>query len=215
MIGQQSHEFEMLWDTLFTRCEQSLPLPLYERLLSVFLEAFSKDAPTPQRFLVTGHMVVQGGHAVVTPHHLRIASAAHARPREAGEYLLLDCGKPVDSMAELEVALVASSTPQISPTWERNADADTDYLDPARRNRVECDSPLAGPNRGAAQRGRAASGGSRCRTPVPAGGRNRSGLQQRSRAGAGDGGDYRGPDRQTADAGQPVTRESTWGNGKG
>ncbi len=105
MIGQQCPEFEMLWDVLFTRCEQGLPAPLYDRLLHAFLDAFSTAAPVPQRFLVTGHMVVKGGHTVVTPNHLRIASAAHARPREAGEYLLLDCGQPIDSMAELEVAL--------------------------------------------------------------------------------------------------------------
>jgi hypothetical protein len=105
MLSQQSHEFELLWDMLFTHCEQALPLPLYERLLAVFLETFSQGAPAPQRFLVTGHMVVVGGHAVVTPQHLRLASAAHAQPREAGEYLLIDFGRPVESMAELEASL--------------------------------------------------------------------------------------------------------------
>jgi Calcineurin-like phosphoesterase len=101
MISQQSKEFELLWDMLFTRCEQGTPLPLYERILETFLEKFSEGAPAPQRFLVTGHMVVKGGHAVVTPQHLRIASAAHARPREAGEYLLMDFGKPIETMDNL------------------------------------------------------------------------------------------------------------------
>jgi hypothetical protein len=105
MISQQSREFELLWDMLFTRCEQTLPPPLYERLLSVFLETFSRGAPVPQRFLVTGHMAVLGGHTVVTPQHLRLASAAHARPREAGEYLLIDFGRLVESMANLEASL--------------------------------------------------------------------------------------------------------------
>jgi hypothetical protein len=50
-------------------------------------------------------MSVQGGHCVVTPQHLRIASATHARPREAGQYLLLDLGQQVDSMKTLEQAL--------------------------------------------------------------------------------------------------------------
>ncbi len=102
MIGQQSQDFELLWDTLFTRCELGMPPPMYDRMLTVYLEAFSKGAPAPQRFLVTGHMPIEGGHAVVTERHLRIASGAHAHPREAGQHLLLDAGKPVQSMTELE-----------------------------------------------------------------------------------------------------------------
>jgi hypothetical protein len=114
MISQQSREFELLWDMLFTRCEQTLPLPLYERLLSVFLETFSKGAPAPQRFLVTGHITVVGGHIAVTPQHLRLASAAHAQPREAGEYLLIDFGRPVESMATLEASLGTVFEPHAS-----------------------------------------------------------------------------------------------------
>ncbi len=105
MISQQSREFELLWDALFTRCEQGIPMPLYERLLQSFLDAFSEDAPAPQRFLVTGHIAVKGGHRVVSPQHLRIASAAHAHPREAGEYLLLDMGTPISSMDALAQGL--------------------------------------------------------------------------------------------------------------
>ncbi len=105
MISQQSREFELLWDILFTRCELGLPLPLYQRTLSTFLDAFSADAPTHQRFLVTGHIPVNGGHTIVTDTHLRIASAAHARPREAGEYLMIDFSKPVENMAALESML--------------------------------------------------------------------------------------------------------------
>jgi hypothetical protein len=105
MISQKSHEFTVLWDALFSRCEQGIPMPIYERLLSAFLDMFSQGAPAPQRFLVTGHIGVKGGHRVVTPQHLRIASAAHAKPRESGEYLLLDCASPVDSMETLEQGL--------------------------------------------------------------------------------------------------------------
>lgn len=101
MIGQESREFEFLWDALFTRCEISLPMPLYQTLLNRFLETLSKDAPTPQRFLVTGHIPVKGGHKVVTDKHLRIATATHAQPRNAGQHLLLDLGKPVTSMDDL------------------------------------------------------------------------------------------------------------------
>jgi hypothetical protein len=106
MLGQESKEFELLWGALFTRCEQGVPLVLYERLLSVFLDTLSQGAPAPQRFLVTGHLPVKkGGYEVVTKQHIRLASATHARPRETGQYLLLDFGKPVEAMADLEQAL--------------------------------------------------------------------------------------------------------------
>ncbi len=106
MLGQESKEFELLWDALFTRCEQGVPLVLYERLLSVFLDTLSQGAPAPQRFLVTGHLPVKkGGHEIVAKQHIRLASAAHARPRETGQYLLLDFGKPVEAMADLEQAM--------------------------------------------------------------------------------------------------------------
>jgi hypothetical protein len=101
MISQQSREFELLWDILFTRCELGLPMQIYQRTLTTFLDAFSVNAPATQRFLVTGHIPVSGGHAVVSDNHLRIASAAHARPREAGQYLLIDLSTPIDNMASL------------------------------------------------------------------------------------------------------------------
>jgi Calcineurin-like phosphoesterase len=101
MISKESKEFELLWDALFTRGEQSVSMALYERLLAVFLEALSYDAPAPQRFLVSGHLDIEGGHKTVTDQHLRLASAAHALPREAGQYLLLDFGQPVTSMDTL------------------------------------------------------------------------------------------------------------------
>ena len=82
-----------------------MPPQMYERLLSVFLQTYSEDAPAPQRFLVTGHMRTDGGHTVVAENHLRIASSAHATPREAGQYLLLDFGKPVESMDMLVASL--------------------------------------------------------------------------------------------------------------
>src|SRR5262249_38078653 len=105
MISKESKEFELLWDMLFTRCEQQVPMALYTRLLKAFLEAMSVGAPAPQNFLVTGHIPVKGGYAIVTDHHLAIASAAHATPREAGQYLLLDFGKPIESMEDLLVSL--------------------------------------------------------------------------------------------------------------
>jgi hypothetical protein len=38
---------------------------------------------------------------VVTPQQLRVASATHAHPREAGQYSLIDFGKPIESMDKL------------------------------------------------------------------------------------------------------------------
>jgi len=105
MIGQGNKDFELLWDILFTRCEDGMTMKLYERTLATFLEALSVGAPAPQRFLVTGHIGVAGGHKIVTPQHLRLASAAHAHPREAGQFLLIDCGRPVESMDVLERSL--------------------------------------------------------------------------------------------------------------
>ena len=105
MITHESQDFELLWDALFTRCEQDVLPQLYERLVTVFLQTYSEDAPALQRFIVTGHMRVEGGHAVVTENHLRLASAAHATPREAGQYLLIDFAKPIDSMETLVASL--------------------------------------------------------------------------------------------------------------
>ncbi len=105
MITHESQDFELLWDALFTRCEQDVLPQLYERLVTVFLQTYSEDAPALQRFIVTGHMRVEGGHTVVTENHLRLASAAHASPREAGQYLLIDFAKPIDSMETLVASL--------------------------------------------------------------------------------------------------------------
>jgi Icc-related predicted phosphoesterase len=105
MLTKQSHEFEVLWDALFTRCEYATPEPLYSRLLATFLQTFSDGAPALQRYIVTGHIVVEGGHDIVNLQQLRLASATHARPREAGQYMLLDFGKPVSSMDDLVQSL--------------------------------------------------------------------------------------------------------------
>jgi hypothetical protein len=58
-----------------------------------------------QRVLVTGHVVVPGGHLIVNERHLRLASAAHARPREAGQYLLFDAARPIQNAEELQANL--------------------------------------------------------------------------------------------------------------
>jgi hypothetical protein len=101
MISEHSREFEVLWSALFTRCEKELSPALYERILGKFLETLSVGASATQRVLVTGHIDVLGGHQLVTPSHLRLASAKHALPREVGEYLLFDAAQPVESAEEL------------------------------------------------------------------------------------------------------------------
>ena len=97
MISEHSREFEVLWGALFTRCEKELSAQLYARILDKFMETLSVGALAPQRFLVSGHLDVDGGHQWVTPNHLRLASAKHAQPRDAGEYLLFDVGAAVES----------------------------------------------------------------------------------------------------------------------
>ncbi len=95
-------DFGLLWETFFTRNEQdSGGEGAYRETASRFLEVWSAGAPAPQKALVAGHIAVHGGYHLVNPHHLRIASWAHAHPREAGVYLLLDCAAPVDSAADL------------------------------------------------------------------------------------------------------------------
>lgn len=101
MISQQSQEFKLLWTALFTQNERGLPDSTYTSVCDEFLAAFSVDAPAPQRAVVSGHIGTPGGHTLVNRHHLRLSSAAHAHPREAGEYLLLDCAHPVHSAASL------------------------------------------------------------------------------------------------------------------
>jgi hypothetical protein len=95
---------QLLWPVLFTRCEQEYGLADYR----IFLEALLTELSTeffPQQFLVAGHMPVAKGHQVVAKQHLRLASAHHATPREAGRYLLFDAARPVNRMTELLAGL--------------------------------------------------------------------------------------------------------------
>ena len=88
--------FNLLWSTLFSRNENEFPNDMrrvvdYAQAVEQFLEAMSAQVPAyPQHIVVSGHITVNGGHQVVDDYHLRIASYEHARPRDAGEYLILD-----------------------------------------------------------------------------------------------------------------------------
>lgn len=102
LIAQRSREFAVLWDALFTHNELGLTEYGYVQQVREFLAAFSEGAPAPQGVMVSGHIVTPlGGYVLVNRHHLRLSSAAHARPREAGRYLLLDCARPVYAANEL------------------------------------------------------------------------------------------------------------------
>ncbi len=102
LISRQSQPFHLLWETMTTQNEIGLTEFAYVQACQKFLAAFSTGAPSPQRVLVSGHMVTpMGGYALVNRFHLRLSSGTHARPREAGLYLVLDCAKPVRSANEL------------------------------------------------------------------------------------------------------------------
>ncbi|MBN1681710.1 MAG: metallophosphoesterase [Anaerolineae bacterium] len=102
MVGQQTPEVQILWDALFTQNEIGLTNDTYKTGCQAFLAAFAAEAPANQHAVVSGHIITpSGGHQLVNNYHLRVSSAAHARPRKAGCYLLLDCAQPVQDARDL------------------------------------------------------------------------------------------------------------------
>lgn len=100
-VASNFQEWTILWDFLFNRCEAGLSASFYQEVVRRFLKAFS--SPTvPQQVLLTGHIAVRGGYALVTDEHLRLASWAHATPNKAGCFVLFDAAHPVTGAAELE-----------------------------------------------------------------------------------------------------------------
>lgn len=105
LIAQEA-EFSLLWDALFTQCEFGLNEMAYVQVTRDYLAAFSKGAPAPLHVVVSGHIVIpMGGYAMINRMHFRLASAAHARPREAGCYLLLDCAQTIGAANTLSAGL--------------------------------------------------------------------------------------------------------------
>ncbi|GAB4570626.1 MAG: hypothetical protein Kow0077_05180 [Anaerolineae bacterium] len=104
-LNHSDPEFELLWDTFFTRNEHAHGVETYARLLEAYLHTWSAGAPAPQVALVSGHIPVYGGHQIVAGRQLRLASRGHANPPDAGLYLLLDCGRPVESAEQLIASL--------------------------------------------------------------------------------------------------------------
>ncbi|NJN67643.1 MAG: hypothetical protein HC884_13490 [Chloroflexaceae bacterium] len=97
-------DFNLVWDLLFTRCEQTHELALYDGMVELMLHQLSAGF-APQQVLVAGHMNTPGGHRVVGSRHLRLSSAKNAQPREAGQYLLFDAAHPVRGIDDLRRGL--------------------------------------------------------------------------------------------------------------
>jgi hypothetical protein len=95
---------ELLWPALFTRNEQQYGSTDYGIFLDALLQALSADF-SPQHTLVAGHIPVRGGYEIVAKRHFRLASAEHANPNHAGNYLLFDSAQPVQKAEKLRSGL--------------------------------------------------------------------------------------------------------------
>jgi hypothetical protein len=95
---------QLLWPALFTRCEQEFGVADYAIFLDALLQVASLDF-YPQHMLVAGHITVKGGYQLVAKRHVRLASGHHAKPREAGHYLLFDTAQPPANVQSLLLGL--------------------------------------------------------------------------------------------------------------
>lgn len=101
MLSQNEDEFEFLWDVLFARNEQRWTIEAYTVIAEHFLNSIGSCINTGLNIVVAGHIGTTGGHALIGERHLRLSSFAHANPNDSGEYLLLDCAKPVQKSSDL------------------------------------------------------------------------------------------------------------------
>ncbi|GJM40277.1 MAG: hypothetical protein DHS20C20_05590 [Ardenticatenaceae bacterium] len=88
-LATSDEDFELLWPAMFSRNEKEYGNSSYQVLLSTLLQSLSSGYER-QSVLVTGHIDVRGGYKLVNRRQLRLASAKHASPREAGLYLLFN-----------------------------------------------------------------------------------------------------------------------------
>lgn len=105
LISSNSGQFQFLWDVMFATNEMGWNIGSYEVVLQAYLNAISQVSPFPQKVIVSGHISVKGGHELITPYQLRLATYAHAHPVTEGEYLILDCETPVEKAENLVPAL--------------------------------------------------------------------------------------------------------------
>lgn len=96
--------FELLWAALFTRCEEEYGHLDYAVFLDALLKELSVDFFS-QQILVAGHMPVPQGHQIIARRQLRLASGRHARPREAGRYLIFDTARPIQVVEDVLAGL--------------------------------------------------------------------------------------------------------------
>ncbi len=99
-LATSDEDFELLWPAMFSRNEKEYGDNSYQVLLNTLLQALS-DGYERQTVLVTGHIDCRGGHKVVNRQQLRVASAKHALPREAGLYLLFNIRERFATAADL------------------------------------------------------------------------------------------------------------------
>ena len=99
-LATSDPDFELLWPAMFSRNEKEYGNNSYQVLLTTMLHALSHNFER-QSVLVTGHIDCQGGHKVVNRQQLRLASAKHALPREAGLYLLFNVRERFETAADL------------------------------------------------------------------------------------------------------------------
>jgi hypothetical protein len=101
LATSNNYEFDLIWSSVFTRNEQTVGLKSYENIVRNFLQTVSRVTDVDLQVLVCGHIVTRGGYALVGEQQLRLSSYAHARPNEAGLYLLLDADRPARIAADL------------------------------------------------------------------------------------------------------------------
>jgi len=99
-VSAISDPFQLLWEALNNFNEREYGRAHYRMLVDSFLRNMSNGFAT-QRILLSGHVVVQGGHDIVAERQLRLASHAHANPPESGEYLLFDAAQPINGVEDL------------------------------------------------------------------------------------------------------------------
>ncbi|MCB8960533.1 MAG: metallophosphoesterase [Ardenticatenales bacterium] len=97
--------FDLLWNSFFLKNEQDFGSE-YEQMVTAFLALLSEGFQ-PQRLLVCGHIAVADGVERVYRNQLRLATAAHAKPRSSGKMLRLRLDRPVNSLDELEQNLIS------------------------------------------------------------------------------------------------------------
>jgi hypothetical protein len=103
-LATAAPSFQLLWSSLFTRCEREFGPANY----AIFLDATLKELSTGfflQQVLVSGHMSTPKGYEIISHRQLRLSSACHAKPPKSGQYLIFDAARPVYAARDLLAGL--------------------------------------------------------------------------------------------------------------